>query len=102
MEEQTAAVPTLCTAGCGYFGNSGTDGLCSKCFRDQQRRKHTQATSGPASSRVTYQEPRIVDSGGESECDCDFDCVCVCVCVCVCGEREGGGTEGVHCDTVSL
>lgn len=48
--EQSCASVTLCSGGCGFFGNPQFDGMCSKCYKDALKRK--QATNPP-----TPQEP---------------------------------------------
>ena len=50
MEEQTQSAPTLCRNGCGYYGSSATEGMCSQCFRDYQRRKQEKTTQSSATS----------------------------------------------------
>ncbi|TKR94093.1 hypothetical protein L596_008427 [Steinernema carpocapsae] len=52
MENQQQTT-TLCRSGCGFYGGDATDGYCSKCFKDQLKRKQEMAlglTSAPVSS----------------------------------------------------
>jgi hypothetical protein len=45
-QQQSANNTTLCRAGCGFFGSSATEGLCSKCFKDTIKKQ--QDTTGPS------------------------------------------------------
>lgn len=59
----------LCRAGCGFYGNTAFEGMCSKCYKDAMKRKENAPTiSGrlsPATSTVTtVTAPGETDSVG--------------------------------------
>jgi len=51
---------SLCTQGCGFYGNASFDGMCSKCFKDNLKKKaaQQQTASAPAPSAAEqHQQP---------------------------------------------
>lgn len=68
MSEQsqtTADTPSenkLCTSGCGFFGSNTTGGMCSKCWRDLQKKQgkpQGNASTASASSSVAALKPIV-------------------------------------------
>ncbi|XP_061180756.1 AN1-type zinc finger protein 5-like [Saccostrea echinata] len=58
MEQNGNQNPSpLCRAGCGFYGSSSFEGMCSKCYKDAMKRKENAPTiSGrlsPAATTVT-------------------------------------------------
>lgn len=41
--------PTLCKNNCGFYSNSGNEGLCSVCYKDIVKKKQAPPTNMPAS-----------------------------------------------------
>eukprot|EP00049_Salpingoeca_infusionum_P005662 m.95096 g.95096 ORF g.95096 m.95096 type:complete len:183 (+) comp13039_c0_seq1:206-754(+) len=47
-DQQQAAEPIQCAAGCGFFGNPVTENFCSKCYRDRRQQQDQPQTQAPA------------------------------------------------------
>jgi hypothetical protein len=45
--------PVQCRNGCGFYGNAGTDGLCSVCYKESIKKKQQPPSNMPASLAQT-------------------------------------------------
>jgi len=45
---QMSQSAALCRSGCGFYGSSASDGLCSKCYKDALKRKQSAPPSTPS------------------------------------------------------
>jgi len=51
--EQDSKTNFLCKMGCGFFGNSSFDGMCSKCYKDHLKRQQQPSPSAGRTSPGT-------------------------------------------------
>jgi len=62
MEQQTVQ----CRNGCGFYGNAGTEGYCSVCYKEAIKKKQQPPTGMPASLAPTPNSMATLSLQGES------------------------------------
>lgn len=64
---QQQAFPSLCSNGCGFFSSVDTEGLCSVCFKEKNKKGSTSTTtSTETSSTQTEPQPTASNSSSSS------------------------------------
>jgi len=76
-------IPTFCKNGCGFYANSGNEGLCSVCYKEFVKKKQAPPTNMPASfspapssnhsSLNTEEEKSAADSSSSPAGACALD-----------------------------
>lgn len=44
-DNNTPEVPITCTAGCGFYGNKIYNNMCSKCFKELEKKNNDRKVS---------------------------------------------------------
>jgi len=60
-QQETASEPQLCVEGCGFFGNSETGNMCSKCFKEKMSSNQMDV------ERKEAEQPREIPAEIESQ-----------------------------------